>query len=162
MLLIHGRYKFRRRPSGFRNGYCHHCEACTRHLQYRFFVVGHLFWIPILPLGFWREWRCSQCEHDPAPVMRRPFYWLLWIFLLLVGVSGWILPVDAARPAVSWLMRLGLPVVWLGLSYCLFRPRKPIQQCAPADEKSCPVCQAPMLRTSPPHCSSCGIKQWQM
>ena len=159
MLVIHGHYKFARRPTAFRNGHCHHCESCTRHIQYRFFMVMHLFWLPLLPLGFWREWQCTQCSRDPAPVARRGFWWALWLLLLLGTFAGWSLPIDPTQIAVSWFMRLGLPLCALGLGWHLRKKRTPMQACTPANEAYCPVCGGTMDQTTPPHCLACGVLQ---
>lgn len=158
-MVVHGYYKFGRKQVAYRNGYCHHCARCTRQWQYRYFLVIHLFWIPVLPLGFWREWICGECERNPVPNMRRGFGWALGALLLLGTYAGWMLPIDADEPVVSWVMRAGFPLGLSALLWHLFRPRKPVMACVPAHEKICPRCQAPMVQTSPPQCPMCGLQE---
>ena len=65
MLLVHGRYFWARRILAFRNDYCLTCRAARMAFLHRTFDVFHLFWIPVLPLGFWQRWRCGVCGAEP-------------------------------------------------------------------------------------------------
>lgn len=48
----------------FRNDYCLARGEERRAVQVRTFDVGHIFWIPILPAGFWKRWVCTVCGKD--------------------------------------------------------------------------------------------------
>ena len=61
MVIIHGVYHWSPKQVEFRNDYCLSCSAQRRAIRVRTFDVAHLFWIPILPLGFWKRWkRCPR------------------------------------------------------------------------------------------------------
>jgi len=52
MLIINGIYRFRPKHVAFPNDYCLSCSQPRRSVQIRTFDTLHIFWIPILPLGF--------------------------------------------------------------------------------------------------------------
>ena len=87
MLIIHGVYHLWPKRVGFRNDYCLGCDKPRRSFAVRTFDVGHLFWIPILPVGLWKHWKCSECGRDPHVHVRtrRSFNWVVsgsWFFSL--------------------------------------------------------------------------------
>ena len=51
MFVIHGAYHFWPKRVAFRNDYCFTCGQACRAVAIRTFDVGHIFWIPILPVG---------------------------------------------------------------------------------------------------------------
>lgn len=65
MLVVFGTYHFWRRLVGYREDFCLGCRAPRRAHQVRSFEAAHLFWIPLLPLGFWRRWHCAECGLNP-------------------------------------------------------------------------------------------------
>src|ERR1035438_6787107 len=77
MLIVRGAFHFRPKRVAFRDDYCLSCRAPRRAVAVRTFDVGHIFWIPILPVGFWRHWVCSVCGGDPhaRSKARRYFKW---------------------------------------------------------------------------------------
>ena len=72
MITITGRYRFFPKPVAFRNDFCLRCDEQTIALSERTFDVLHFFWIPILPVGLWRRWFCSQCGYKPSHPPRTP------------------------------------------------------------------------------------------
>lgn len=65
MFIIHGTYHWKRRKTAYRNDACLRCKMFTISEQYRMFDVGHLFGIPLLPLGFRQRWYCADCRNEP-------------------------------------------------------------------------------------------------
>ena len=65
MLVIFGTYNFAKKPVAYRADYCRSCEGERLTLGVRSFDAFHLFWIPVLPLGFWTRWYCGQCQAHP-------------------------------------------------------------------------------------------------
>jgi hypothetical protein len=54
MLVIHGLYRFKQHRIGVCKDLCNACEKETVTEEWRSFNVGHLYFIPLLPLG-WRK-----------------------------------------------------------------------------------------------------------
>src|SRR5438876_1035324 len=65
MLIVYGCYHFARRRIAYRNDYCLRCSSVRRADLYRTFDAGHLFFIPLLPLGRRRRWHCAACGQNP-------------------------------------------------------------------------------------------------
>ena len=82
MLIVRGSYHFWPKRVAFRNDYCLRCQAPRRSIAIRTFDVRHLFWIPILPVGFWKRWQCEVCGQAPHiyPKVRRFFKWVGLVF----------------------------------------------------------------------------------
>jgi len=109
MFLIHGAYHWWPKRVGFRNDYCLSCEGPRRAIATRTFDVGHIFFIPILPIGYWKHWTCAQCRRDPhAPTKtRRTFKWIGLVCLILLAIMFWSVPApDVAVAPIAWALRL--------------------------------------------------------
>ena len=64
--ILYGTYSMAARRTAYRRDYCLSCDGPQLATQWRSFVVGHFGFIPLLPLGFRRDWRCNRCGRDPA------------------------------------------------------------------------------------------------
>jgi len=168
MILIHGAYHFWPKRVAFRNDYCLTCRAPSRSVATRTFDVGHIFWIPILPVGFWKHWRCLRCGAEPhaAPGTRRSFKWVGLFLLGLFSLISWLAPVSPPDEWVSWLFRLGGPLgSVLLLRHLLGSPkelslRQGLKSVAAADETTCPFCRTPLLAGPHWSCPNCGVLRY--
>jgi hypothetical protein len=70
MFIIYGTYRLAPRLVAYRNDWCNHCDRRVLAHQWRSFYLGHLFWIPFLPLGFHKVWRCKVCAKNPRERVR--------------------------------------------------------------------------------------------
>ena len=171
MFAIHGTYHFKPKRLAFRNDYCLRCGQPRRAVQVRTFDVWHIFWIPVLPLGFWKPWICTVCGGQPhiTTKTRRPFKWAGVFVLLVFSAAFWAMPVepeepDAAPIAISWVVRIGGPLgAILVLIHLLRSPRDPslkerLAGVQPASDTSCPFCGAQLLMlASQCSCPVCGV-----
>jgi hypothetical protein len=64
--IVLGVYRFGRKRNGYRAAYCNTCERSQLTHRFLYFAMGYVYWIPLLPLGFWNDWRCAACGKDPA------------------------------------------------------------------------------------------------
>jgi len=166
MLIIHGAYHFRPKRVAFRDDYCLRCRSPRRAIAVRTFDVGHIFWIPILPVGYWRHWTCTECGHDPhkSPRTRRSFLWAGWLCLVAVSVILWEMPSDTDLGAGGWILRIVAPLAAILLFIYLVRtPKDPslrerLAALPPTPDIVCPFCTTPLVsgmgtRWSCPGCS---------
>ncbi|MGC4043079.1 MAG: hypothetical protein QM758_04680 [Armatimonas sp.] len=65
MLIIWGFHRFARKLIGYRNDYCLNCNREQVSEWQKSFHMGHLYWIPLIPLGIRREWFCTVCGANP-------------------------------------------------------------------------------------------------
>ena len=166
MLIIHGMYNFGPKRLAFRNDYCLSCEQPRRSVQLRTFDVWHLFWIPLLPLGFWKRWRCTECGRLPHvnPKTRRPFKWAGLFVLLVFSTAFWAMPVDPESVALIWVIRIGAPLgAILTIVHLLRTPKDPslkerLNAIQHASDTTCPFCGAQLLMlASSCSCPVCGV-----
>ena len=166
MLIIHGAYHFWPKRVAFRDDYCLRCRAPRRAIAVRTFDVGHIFWIPILPVGYWPHWTCTVCGHDPhkSPRTRRSFLWAGWLCLIAVSVILWG-TTDTGLGAEGWILRLAAPLAAILLFIYLLRTprdaslRARLAALAPTPDIVCPFCATPLVsgtgeRWSCPTCSA--------
>ncbi len=169
-MLVHGVYHFWPKRVAFRNDYCLSCEAPRRAIATRTFDVGHIFWVPLVPVGFWKHWACTVCRRDPHvnPKTRPAFKWIGLICLLLLSGMFWATPIDASVSILGWLLRVG-PLV--GAAALLFQllhtPSEPslrerLAAIPPASDSVCPFCGTPLIAGSHVHwsCPACGAERW--
>jgi hypothetical protein len=170
MFLIHGTYMWARKVVAYRSDYCLTCDAQRLAYQHRTFDVLHLFFVPILPLGLWRRWRCSVCGKNPHESVRtrRSPKWAGVVTLFLMSLSSWAVstrekPEDAA---FIWCMRIGGPLAFAwALRATLKSPpdvnlRERLRTVPPLMDSTCPVCQTMLWPTEPAwKCPKCGIQR---
>ena len=166
MLIVYGVYRWMAKRVAFRNDYCLACGEARRAVQVRTFDVGHIFWIPILPAGFWKRWVCTVCGKDPHVTTgtRRGFKWVGLFILVLLAVVLWMAPVEPKAAAVSWSLRIAASVgAVLVLRHLLRTPKEPtlyerLASIEPARDTVCPFCGAQMLVLgSQCSCPACGV-----
>lgn len=165
MLIVHGVYHWWPKTVGFRNDYCLFCGGARRATWIRTFDVGHLFWIPILPVGYWKRWLCTTCGRNPheSPKTRRSFKWAGLVVLILVSVVFWAGPVPPDFVVGIWIIRVGAPVAAILVLWHLLRTpidlslKERLSTVVPASETICPFCGTPL--TGGPHwsCPGCGV-----
>jgi hypothetical protein len=109
LIILHGVYKFRPQTVAYRNDFCLTCMKSRRALAVRSFYVVHFFFIPLLPLGFLKEWHCVACNSDPHvhPGTRKYFKWLGVAVLVVFAAVAWLVP-DPDQ--YTWVSRTLLPV----------------------------------------------------
>jgi hypothetical protein len=170
MLVVHGRYFWRRKIVAYRNDYCLTCMAERMAFQHRTVDFLHIFWIPVVPLGIWKRWHCGVCSSDPhaSPRTRRAFKWLGVVVLAIMTVLMWAAPASGTleETFVLWTFRLGGPIATLWALRASMRSPADVNLKAhlaavrPSLESVCPLCNAPMLPTeSTLQCPRCGIKR---
>jgi hypothetical protein len=172
MFLIHGVYYFWPKRVAFRNDYCLRCQAPRRAVAIRTFDVGHIFWIPILPVGFWKHWKCSICDLDPHAhtKTRRSFKWAGLVCLLLLAAAFWTAPIDSDQElmVIGWIFRIAAPLgAALVLIHLLRTPTEPslrerLAAIEPAADAVCPFCATPLLAGdgSRWRCPQCGAVRY--
>ena len=168
MLVVHGMYSWSRKRVGYRNDYCLTCNARRLAYQHRTFDVYHLYWIPLLPLGVWKRWRCSVCGSDPhASTNVRPI--LKWAgigMLALMTLSSWMVsPVEKPEDRVFiWAVRIGGPIA-LGWAIRATVKSPPgarledlLRTVPPIMDAHCPQCAVMLLPEEPAwRCPQCGL-----
>jgi hypothetical protein len=152
MFIVTGAYHFSPKRVAFRDDYCLSCRAPRRSIAIRTFDVGHVFWIPILPVGFWKHWQCTVCRRNPhvSPKTRRSFQWAGLLCLVAVSVILWAAPADMGLGATGWILRIAAPAAAILLLLYLFRSqrepslRERLAAIPPAMDSICPFCATPL------------------
>jgi len=166
MFIRAGVYRFRPKRIAFRNDYCLSCRQAHRSVQIRSFDVVNIFWIPLLPLGFWKRWICTVCGRRPDVNVktRRSFKWAGLFILLLFAVVSWAAPIPPDFTAGSWAMRIVSPLGAILLLVHLLRSSKDpsrkerLAAIPPATDTVCPFCGSNLLSlASQCSCPVCGV-----
>jgi hypothetical protein len=168
MLVIHGAYHFRPKRVAFRNDYCLSCGQTRQSVAIRTIDVGHIFWIPILPVGAWKHWKCMSCGRDPhvSPKTRRSFKWAGLVVLVLISIVFWAMPMESEDALWIWAGRIGSPLCTaLLLRHLLRTPsglslRQLLAMVEPAADTICPFCNTPLIGGSPWSCPVCGVVRY--
>lgn len=159
-------HEFRPKRLAFRDDYCLACAQPRRSVQIRTFNACHLFWIPVLPLGFWKRWRCTACGRLPHvnSGTRRPFKWLGLVILLISSAAFWYMPVDRNLVIFTWVVRIGAPLgAVLTIDHLLRTPKEQslqrrLSEIRPATDSACPFCGTQLLMlASECSCPKCGV-----
>ena len=170
MLIIHGRYHWGRRQLAFRNDYCLACGAPRLAYLHRTFDVLHLFWIPVLPLGFWKRWHCAHCGRNPhARVTTAPAVkWIGVAALAFFSLVVWAPAVDRdiEEPALRWALRLAFATATIAAAVATSRARPPehlaekLRGIQANRDGACPRCGTTLTVASPWYrCGKCGLER---
>lgn len=171
MFILHGVYALGRKIVAYRNDVCLTCAAPRRIYGLRAFRIFHIFFVPLIPLGFGRVWRCSVCKLDPrvnmGEVMVSAWGWCLLIGI--ISVTGWL---DAqSYPRQTWFILVSIWLMFLFLlwravhitrtyrSIPVFTLEDKLLELKPADEKSCPFCGSFFMDGRRVFCSHCGVER---
>ncbi|MCW3060946.1 MAG: hypothetical protein JWQ02_2767 [Capsulimonas sp.] len=170
MYLIHGQYRWKKQRIAYRGDYCLTCEGPRLAEQIRSFDVGHLYFIPILPLGYRNHWHCSACGNDPHARTRtsKALLVVLAVVIVLFSALGWLsgpfIPVQDA--AAIWAIRL-IPlaisaaiVVWVVKTPPILGLKELLQTVPPTPVDQCLYCQGALDRDG--FCANCKMRRIQL
>jgi len=168
MFVVHGAYHWWPKRVGFRNDYCLRCKAERRAVCIRTFDVGHVFWIPCLPVGFWKHWKCSVCGYDPHKNPKTTRFAKWFCLCVLIGISAlfWSEPATGPDTAIDWTFRIGgVAGALLLLVHLLRTPADPslrekMERVLPATDSTCPFCRTPLLGGERWSCPGCGVVRY--
>lgn len=165
MLLIHGIYRFSTRRVAFRNDYCLSCGGERLAIRLRSFLVLHLFWIPVLPLGFWGGWVCAVCGRPPAATGKTRRGWRI-AAAAAIGLAAlifWVVPAPEAERALAWSLRAATTVALVvALRWARADPVQSSYKTRLAAVVSyasslCPFCGGQMNPLPGWHCETCRV-----
>jgi hypothetical protein len=171
VLVIHGTYHWSRRLVAFRNDYCLTCAAPRLAFLHRTFDVFHVFFIPILPLGYWTRWRCGECGTNPHSRVStaKPLKWIGIALLVLFAGVFWTTTPGPGRdtdPAMVWTFRIGFPVAAVFAIRHTLKAKPPerladkLRGIAPNRDGTCPRCGTTLTVAAPWYrCGSCGLER---
>lgn len=164
--VVYGIYRWKPKRLAFRNDYCLNCNSPCRAVQLRTFNAAHIYWIPLLPLGFWKSWVCVTCGRDPhvSVKTRRGFKWVGLFLLVLFSALFWVMPMDSELGITTWIFRIAGPIgAILTLRHLLRTNPEPslaarLAAILPASDTLCPFCGAQLLTlSSASSCPKCGV-----
>lgn len=174
LLITYGVYRFAPRRVAYRQDYCLVCEAERVSVRIRSFFVGHVYGIPLLPVGFFRQWRCASCGNDPARRARTSRSQVVEL-AVVVGLLAAILMAMSVVVGHAHHPDVGLLGVALGtwaltgmLAFVARRMRPDVDRKArlttlrQASTLNCPFCQGGLVPKAPQarlglHCPACRI-----
>ena len=170
MIILYGKYRLGGKRIGYRNDFCLTCESEQIAEQHRTFDLGHLFFIPVLPMGYRNHWHCATCQSNPHDRTRTSKN-LIVIFAAVVGlmaVLSWVGPfIPASKDAAMiWSMRFLFLFGFIGLVLWI-RQAKPIpglkerlSSVAPLTGDSCLYCGGGLDRES--FCGACKVRRYSV
>ncbi len=167
VLIVHGVYHWKRRLVGFRNDYCIRCDAIKLALQQQTVDVLHVLFVPILPLGVWKRWRCATCGSDPHARVRtyRSVKWAGTMLLGFITGVGWMASTDGYRGdgGCVWSLRIGGALAFaLALRSTIKSPPDAdlatrLRAVPPLDHSVCGICGGSLASVGAElKCSKCG------
>ncbi len=166
-MIVYGTYHWGRRKTAYRNDACLGCRTYVVSEQYRMFDVGHLFWIPLLPLGFRKRWYCSRCGKDPHARLDtgRWTYVLGGIVTSLTAVMFWVMPAVPPDTSTTWACRIGMPALAAFLIFRAAAYKQPIalqqalESVPPYSDDLCIYCRQELQGGQTKFCRGCNIER---
>ena len=166
MLLLHGIYRFSEKRVGFRHSNCVHCEDARLTEQFRTFNFWHVFFVPVLPLGFVKNWRCATCGKNPNPVRERPA--VLIAGAVVLGFAGASMFVGGFFMPRDQLTAIGIGLGMLFFSaLCVWVLKRQLRtdrilaaaRVVPIENDNCPYCPGKIRAETFSECNGCGARR---
>jgi hypothetical protein len=167
-LPLEGLHSYKPRIVAYRNDFCVSCNALRRAHQVRSFKAYQLYYIPIVPLGFWREWQCSECGRDPHVYSRglRRMRWVILGFAGMFAITGVIASFEQQDSAwTMWLMRLGLPASFFTVLWFVLRNKpdrglqEKLKQVSTDRDEVCALCGGALILDNGWRCAQCRAER---
>jgi len=169
LVILYGIRTLKQRVVAYRNDFCVSCESPRRAHRIRSIKFLHIFFIPVLPIGFWYQWKCSVCGRHPHHVQQATSGWKKVAVMLLGMVTAvvWVSPGSETgnSPLVTWLLRIVFTIVFPIALWFLFKPHSyvrlmdDLKKVEPAQEHLCPFCNASIVIDRGWRCSGCGVER---
>ena len=115
MFFIFGTHLFGLKRYAYKYMGCSNCERARLFIQTRGFAWGHLFWIPLIPLGYQSSWNCAACAKEDNS--RPTSFVLKFVVLIALLFSFYMItiddtPKDLGEYAILWQVGLGILTFW--------------------------------------------------
>ena len=165
---LEGVHSHKPRIVAYRNDFCVSCNALRRALQVRSFKAYQLYYIPIVPLGFWRQWQCSECGRAPHVYSRalRKARWVILGFAGMFAITGVIASFEQHDSAwITWLMRLGLPAFFFAVLWFVLRNKpdralqEKLKQVSTDRDEVCALCGGVLILDHGWRCAQCRAER---
>jgi hypothetical protein len=165
MFIVYGTYRLAPKLVAYRNDWCNHCDKPVLAQQWRSFYVGHLFWIPCLPLGFYKTWRCKVCTKNPRDRVQTSVGMIVagLLAFTLIFVIMLFAPYSGKEAAMFWGMRLAfgsLVVVFALWLKARLKELPPERNVEPLRNDRCLVCDGRTTDSPRWHCLDCGVTRY--
>ena|ERR1041385_264574 len=164
MPLLAGVYRFNPKIVGFRSDFCLSCDVPRLAYRIRTLAVLHFFFIPLLPLGYWKRWQCVRCGQHPhaQPNLRKVWQWAIVAILTFVVVGAWLIPTEGELSV--WFSRLAIPPLLIFLLRYAWKSKSDVRlkdklQNVLPDQAGCPICGHSLVLKDGWRCPGCGIKR---
>lgn len=162
--MIHGTYKVGRKRVACRNAYCVTCGKPRFTECFRSWLILHVFFIPILPVGIIRRWFCSSCRNEvDAGRPSRPFILLAGVVTCCVmAFVGVMMMLNGVGRDFS----IGFIFIWgvLAVTFATMRKKQAyrdyiasVVNVEPLRTDQCPYCQSLLLAKATPRCHHCKV-----
>jgi len=167
-MVIFGMYKFAPTLVAYRADYCLTCKEFTVSEHIRSFYVGYLYWIPLLPLGFWKQWFCAECSYQPhvRTETGRGMLILGGLLALLFAAVYWdTIPGTFGNPILNWFMRIAMPVAAvIAFKTAARRGNTPeleekLRRLPEFKDGNCLYCTEQLVRDPKTRCLNCDIER---
>jgi len=115
MFFIFGTHLFGLKRYAYKYMNCSHCATPRLFIQTRGFAWGHIFWIPLIPLGYQSSWHCASCAKEDNVVPTSFVVKILFLIALLgalymVTLGEWA--ESLADSVIWWQLGLGALTLW--------------------------------------------------
>jgi hypothetical protein len=162
MIFIYGKYKLFPKLKAYKREWCNYCEG-EKHAAYiRKFYIFHLFWIPILPLGLYKNWECSECKNDPTQRNRTSNGMLIIANILLVifTLPLFLVKLPETDKNTFVIIKLVMVIGIIVLSWNIWKRLKEfpvIKMIEPYQNENCYYCNSLLEKIDKMYCKKCNI-----
>jgi len=165
---IYGIKRLGRKKVGYGKDHCNACEREAVVEKWRWFTWFHLFFIPVIPLGFHHEWICTLCERDSNARYKSGIYIKIFLSLFIFGVTALLFQPGATDGIeYGWIMKLLSALMFLASVFWLIKHKKQTSKKAfrksitPIGTSTCLSCNEPLTLNLKLLCVPCKLEVYK-
>ncbi len=165
MFFIFGLRRFGLKKVGYGKDFCNSCENEAIINRFQWFTWCHIFFIPLIPLGYHSKFNCTICGNNPHAMKNTPL-WLriLFIFILLCIGSTTITSGLYRHFSFGWIIKTLITFAITAACYWVFRKlnqatfKEQRSKITPVNQQVCVLCDGEIVQKKQPTCSRCKLE----
>lgn len=163
MYIFYGIKKVRKKKLGYGKDYCNACEQEAIVEKWQWFRWLHLFWIPLIPLGYQHNWVCTLCNKDANAQYKRGLFGKVVISLITLLIATFLIFIPEVTEPLAYglLIRiLSVPLFLVSVVWAYKHEKEQSKDekrknITPVDTGKCVYCKYPLAMSPTLSCISC-------
>jgi len=165
MFFIFGLRKFGIKKVAYGKDFCNSCENEAVVDKFRWFSWIHLFFIPLIPLGYQYNYSCTICTNDPNAVIQTALWQKVIVASVFAGLN-WLLYQSGIAEDLSYqvllkvftMLALCASIYWIYAGSKKPSKKERRKHLTPVNQETCEKCEGVIVHAKVSRCTRCKLE----